>query len=196
MKTRVLVRCVTAGALGVGCLVLTAFFLADPVNFVHRFGLSLVAAVLGLVLLALSAGMLTIGPRWARISGAALLATCALLMLVGGAFVMTLDSEHLTKTVAEDGPTADGVSVVVVQKAQIIDYAPEVRLRRGHGVFAQESVVYTGLEESSTPKARLIGDHEVKVIVDGCTLTKTFDPATLRMQSPQTLDHTDIQRCR
>ncbi|MGP4022103.1 hypothetical protein [Actinomadura sp. 3N407] len=64
-----------------------------------------------------------------------------------------------------------------------IDYLGDVRIRTGKGLFAQESVVWTGEEDGPAPKTvRFTGSRQIEVVTDsGCTYRSTFDGDTLKV---------------
>ena len=72
--------------------------------------------------------------------------------------------------------------LVVLEARVIIDPVFAVVVRSGSGPFAQESVVYQGLEGAPAPTARFIDADTVEVVTQtGCTYRSEIETATLEV---------------
>lgn len=159
---------------------LATFTALDPFHLAYAGKATAVLVGVTIVLVTIGAAAAP-ARRGARIVVAAigvvlLLAWCA-------AAVFALRFAGPEKVVSE--VAAGGYRLVVVEGRAFVDPVYSVRLRRGSGLLAQESLVWQGLADGAAPgQVRFRGDPtadpEVEVVAGpGCGYRSRFDAVTL-----------------
>ncbi|MCO1658945.1 hypothetical protein [Pseudonocardia humida] len=100
--------------------------------------------------------------------------------VVGWVGLVWLASQLVNDSTEVSETAADDRRLVVLEARVIIDPAYAVVVRSGSGPFAQESLVYQGLEGAPAPAARFVDPDSVEVTTPtGCTYRSDIEAVTL-----------------
>jgi len=100
---------------------------------------------------------------------------------VGWVVLVWLASQLIDDSVEVSATSAEDRQLVVLE-ARVIDPGYAVVVRAGSGLFAQESLVYQGLEGGPAPSARFVDPDTVEVTTpNGCTYSSEIEVATLEV---------------
>lgn len=192
IRSRTLVLSVAAVLSGC-CVTAAVIAVVDPVNLRHN-GAFAVIAVGGLF--AFLTLLFAMWPKWPRAARAGTATGVAILgaLLVAPLGWLTVSFAPTEQDVSHSPRRSNGVYLAVSQVAGAlaIDYAPQLTVRRGAGLFRQESVVYRGPEDGTPPKnVRFVGPDRIAFTVGECTYRARYDPETLRVDNTHIPDHAD-----
>lgn len=102
--------------------------------------------------------------------------------VVGWVALVWLASQLVNDSTEVSRTTAEGRDLLVLEARAVIDPAFAVVVRSGEGPFAQESVVYQGLEGGPQPAARFVDPDTVEVTTPrGCAYRSDIEAATLEV---------------
>ncbi|WP_214405659.1 hypothetical protein [Pseudonocardia lacus] len=102
--------------------------------------------------------------------------------VVGWIALVWLASQLVSESVPISESDSEGRQLVVLEGRATIDPAYAVVVRAGSGPFAQESMVYQGLEEGPVPTARFVDADTVEVTTPpGCTYRSEVEAGTLEV---------------
>ncbi|MHA6796732.1 hypothetical protein ACVGVM_24945 [Pseudonocardia bannensis] len=173
-------RSLVLGSLALSAGALSAAAIVDP------FHLLLAPWYIGvLVTVTMILGTVFLAGLSRRRTGQVLITVAGVLVTLGWVGLLWFVAQFIGPGRVVDERTAGGYRLVTVEGGAFagIDPVYAVRLRAGSGPFAQDALVWQGLEGGAAPAdVRFAGDDRVEVVSNGgCGYRSRFDRVTLEV---------------